>query len=115
MSIDNILPVIYTENPSSLDIGTSRKNNILDYIIPFLIKSKDWAYEQEWRIIKTDMKLCEARRFVKMPIPTAIYMGCNISAENRGKLEDFCITNNISLYKMQMKETSFNLQYVKII
>jgi hypothetical protein len=114
-TVGYILPVIYKTNPSSLDICKAKSNDGLAKIMPFLIKAEEWHYEQEWRIIKTDMKFCEERRIIEMPKPTAIYMGCKIDEKNEKRLKEFCLRKKIQLYKKQMKEDSFVLESLRII
>lgn len=57
----------------------------------FLTKYKKWEYQQEWRLIG------HAGDKPKAPKVKAIYLGKNMSPENKNKLVEFAIEHNIEI------------------
>jgi len=81
-----------------------------------LVKSLDWSYEQEWRIIKlsnNEIQNDEAD-YINVPNvrPNAIYFGCEIEKDRRNKLIEICNEKGIKMYDMVLelhdKEFQFN-------
>ena len=63
---------------------------------PYLRKETIWGYEREWRILfnheillRSTIKIGE-KYFLKLPKPSAIYLGKKIAAENKEKIIDIC-------------------------
>lgn len=70
-----------------------------------LYKSNDWSHEKEWRIISQ----CDTfPKIIQKPL--AIYLGVNMSQENRSKLLDFATKNNIKTFEMYIDNTSRQYQ-----
>ncbi len=70
-----------------------------------LHKSNDWSHEKEWRIISQ----CDAfPQIIQKPL--AIYLGVNMSQENRSKLLDFATKNNIKTFGMYIDNISRQYQ-----
>ena len=57
--------------------------------------------------VKRTIKIGE-KYFLKLPKPSAIYLGKRITAENKEKIIDICKKREISLYQME-KELSHTL------
>lgn len=85
------------------------KSNPLDFIDSiFLNKTDDWGYEEEWRLIfrnnpffRPFIKKIDSNYYIKLPKPRAIYLGVNISDENKKQIEEICKTREISLIQMK--------------
>lgn len=85
------------------------KSNPLDFIDSiFLNKTDDWSYEEEWRLIfrndpffRPFIKKIDSNYYIKLPKPRAIYLGVNISNENKNEIEEICKTREISLIQMK--------------
>ena len=71
-----------------------------------LFKKKEYAGEEEWRVIAYKNK-------IEFPAISAVYMGYKIDLENEEKLKSICFKNGIPLYKQEFKQYStkmiFNL------
>ena len=99
-----------------------------------LFKFDDWEYEKEWRVILgkdsnllqrdkklniRDMKQQDKDNqvipiFVKIPKPTAIYLGCKAESHLEDQLKGLCSNLEIPLYKMKLNESKFKLEPKKI-
>ena len=113
-ALNNILlPVLYTTQMNELSKAFTYGYDVEIYY-SLITKAKEWEYENEWRIINADTQFCKIRERVSMPKPKAIYVGCKTNLEDEKKLVDFCIYNDIQIYKMKMKEDAFKLEYVPI-
>ena len=95
----------------------------LEFTVPFfdklfyykilLFKSLDWAYEKEWRIIKqTNLNYNDNKPdfdFINQIRPKEIYLGSQISKENKERLIEIGKTKNIDVH--QMKLHTFSKDY----
>ncbi|WP_186230886.1 DUF2971 domain-containing protein [Burkholderia gladioli] len=106
-------PVIYSERPfdatqNMLQVGTAEFNNL--YLnLAGLIKSKDWVYEKEWRLIFANGVLSKAQPW-KMPLPKAVYLGSHILSDNQARLADICASKGISIFKMHHSRGVFAME-----
>ena len=78
------------------------------FIKAALYKSKDWAYENEWRIIcSTANSALEGKdRYPISKRPMAIYLGCQIPEVYRKILIHMADEKGISKYQMCVKNYS---------
>lgn len=114
--ITPLYPVIYTEN--LLD-GTQyfmdENNSNLPYfnVICAIHKSKEWSYEQEWRIV---LPIGEKNSNfpLKMPKPKAIYIGSETSEEDKKILNDIAKKKNIEAFVMKICPTAYHLESERI-
>ena len=81
-----------------------------------LVKSEDWSYEKEWRLISppdsgSEEELPRSKQLTHIP-PTAVYIGARASNETEEKLEFICNLKHIPCYKMVQAHTTseFNLE-----
>lgn len=103
-----LLQQIFVNSPVEVFIP---KDDELALYKALLHKSNDWSHEKEWRIISQ----CDTfPQIIQKPI--AIYLGINMSQENRNKLIDFAEKNNITTFEMYIDNTSrqYQINYRKI-
>lgn len=83
-------------------------SDILSHTRSLLHKSKQWEYEQEWRLIDTSEELNDSSvRVTKVKMkPTGIYYGHSISSENKAFLHDIALKKGINEYEMYIDYTS---------
>lgn len=122
----NLLPVIYRKRPQydknvicllrKLLLNTD-DNNIFFYL-NFLSKGLEWKSENEWRIIY-DVHNKLKDKNIKMPIPTAVYLGYNISSKDEERIISIIRQKNtnqkIKLYKCTLSNSenySFGLREI---
>ncbi|WP_334042398.1 DUF2971 domain-containing protein [Burkholderia ambifaria] len=111
-------PVIYSEHPfdatpNMLRVGRAGFNNL--YLnLAGLIKSMDWGYEKEWRLIFANGVLDKAQSW-KMPVPKAIYLGSHISPDDQARLTDICMSKGISILKMHHSRGAFVMEARPIV
>ena len=67
------------------------KTDITQYLRLFLTKNTKWEYQREWRLIG------DAGNKLIAPKINAIYLGKNVSLENKSKITKYCNDNNIKL------------------
>ncbi len=85
---------------------TSEKLDLLSIIQPFVYKSINWIYENEWRIIMNH-KNDKGQPFFLDIKPTAIYMGDKIAKNNKEELIKISNEKNINIYQMFVDYSSF--------
>ena len=71
---------------SSGQLKADRSN----YIRMFLTKETKWSYQKEWRIIG------DGNTRIQAPKIKTIYLGENVSKENRDAMLQYCADHNIS-------------------
>lgn len=103
----NLLPVKYCKARPQIPIQTDRINQyhykvsegnytISDQYRFLLTKSMDWKYEREWRIILQDAQ----SRIIKFPLISNIYLGANITTDNKKKIENIAKKKGITCYQL---------------
>lgn len=81
-------------------------------LISAYTKSKEWKYEDEWRLLVTDKSKNGTSGFIKKFIPAkSVYIGCRASKELREQLIAICKKKGIAVYQMKIKANSFDLEY----
>lgn len=87
-------------------------------LAPLLTKSLDWSYEEEVRcIVKSDNSkiIKEDNMFLYcFPYVKSITLGCRINSSIEKKLLGICNDKGISVYKMILSDTTFDLKRVKV-
>ncbi|MFP3801819.1 DUF2971 domain-containing protein [Paraburkholderia sp. SIMBA_027] len=110
-------PVIYAEHPfnateSIQTVGTASHNNL--YLNKAgLIKSTDWAYEKEWRLIISNGLLKSAQSF-GMPTPKCVYLGSHITPEDQQKILEICHSKGVPVRKMKHSPGVFAMQAAEV-
>ena len=97
-------------------IGLKYKKPFFDKLFYYkilLFKSLEWSYEKEWRIIKqTNLNYQDNKpdiAFINNIIPKEIYLGAQISLENKDLLIEISKQKNIPIYQMEIE--TFNKEY----
>jgi hypothetical protein len=83
-------------------------NNLFGLFI-CLLKSDEWAYEREWRIIHP-VGSPLANREIEMPRPSAIILGALVNPADEAWMRKFCADNAISLKKVVQRHNEFRLE-----
>lgn len=114
------LPIDYVEKRDntrdlkSIIIDEDYENSL--FILKTAItKSKDWEYEQEWRIIFLESfpnytDFYSDKHYIKFIKPKSIYLGLDIDDKIEKKIKDICEFRGINLYKMVKEEFDFYLK-----
>lgn len=117
------VPVLYKNTFPSLtrfDIQNPESSVEEVYIRSMLVKSKDWSYEKEWRVLQ-DYGACgdawdEERKgaLMKMITPSAVYLGCNADTDFERRVIDICKDKGITCYKLEKDEREYKLNLYKV-
>lgn len=77
-----------------------KKTQDIAIFMSFLIKAKNWEYEDEWRIVIPipDAKKTNEIIFYPAPQPTAIYLGHRFSENSNFKIKQ--LENIVNKYKI---------------
>lgn len=71
-------------------------------------KSKEWEYEQEWRVIQFPDNVEEGFEMAFFK-PKAIYLGARISDQNKENLMLLAEYKKVNVYQMKLKDDEFKL------
>jgi hypothetical protein len=74
-----------------------------------LLKSDEWAYEREWRIVHA-IGPADANREFAMPKPSAIILGALVKPDDEVWMRKFCINNSVPLKKVVQRHNEFRLE-----
>lgn len=133
LDIEEISEIVETQKWLNYDIkenGIANYDVLLQTLLLFLFKSKDWEYENEWRIIytKADLYLDNHTDFsnptIDFDCATGIYLGYRINSEiktniieivdrinhKRKKLSRDCI----SVYEAKLSSDTYDFKFCKI-
>ncbi|WP_159065838.1 DUF2971 domain-containing protein [Gorillibacterium timonense] len=112
-------PVVYRNDMFDLssffnpDTLINNSTNIFVALYASIVKSSEWAYEKEWRIVSSNGVFEKECVFV-VPKPKAIYLGVKVLNKDREKLLMISERRNIPIYQMKMSENKFQLYSEKI-
>ena len=120
----NLLPVVYKRNINNnitiklIEFAMGNITRIISFgQIPANIgsfnellctKDKDWAYQNEWRLIG-DAKSNSSQFEVEK-----VYLGFDVSLTNEKKMINCAKKNNFNVYKMNKPTGSTRIKYTKI-
>ena len=113
--------ILYNDNLSQ----TQRTDNLVKNFL--WVKSKHWAYEQEWRIITTLNRSDKTLKHSKLPIHLfkfpqsaikSIYFGCKMEETTISKFISLlnakpCL-NHIEIFQAYQNEKEYKLDFLKI-
>ena len=110
----NILPVLYTDELTSIQKYLNIKNKYTAGVHATVSKSTVWKYENEWRIISSLCKT-EKDKLINAPIPKDLYFGSKINSNTRTNLIEIARTNNIrNIFDITFDKKNFTLLFQPI-
>lgn len=90
----------------------------LTFFAIFLVKSTQWKYEQEVRLIKADIKNNKRLFEYRPECLTGIYFGLNTTEEHKKMIQTIIqlkdLTNAVQFYQAEKVPNAFTLNYKKI-
>lgn len=113
-----LYPVVYSDNRynaeefllylfGSLMQIPIKNTDKMSSIKLLLYKSNEWQYEQEWRVIKSEVSnLFEGHSEPIVLKPNSIYYGCQISQENYKRLHEIALRKNLEEHFMKLDNAS---------
>lgn len=111
-----IFPVIYSNNRPNMSylynidfikqIKTDESASgylraMLEYNL--LFKAQDWSYEKEWRVLGRNSE----NQFCPSPHPKSVYLGINVSEENKQKIVKIAKSKGIPVYQMKLSDSKY--------
>lgn len=105
-----LIPVKYSDERvilKSIDMKNIDQEINKFFIECASLKSKEWNYEKEWRILLPDQFFKKGDWYEKkgglLDIfnPTSIILGCKMNSQFEKEVRDYCETSKINLYKME--------------
>lgn len=119
-----LFPVIYSEKRPLLSNTITNPQTMLQYMktqkIPnelikniiygLLFKSRDWEYEQEWRIISINMD----KPTMKLPCARKVYLGANMEGNAKEKVIEIARSKKIPVYQMFLTTDKYQFDYHKV-
>lgn len=103
-------PVLYRNNVHK--IGLFEEYTTMQMIASSLVKSRDWEYEQEWRVTVFNQGENGFPRKLKVPDPKAIYLGTRFDVNEialKEKLFALAGARNIPVFRMGKHPNEFKL------
>lgn len=113
-----LYPVIYSDQVFdateliALGVDDARFNN-LRYCLAALIKSNDWSYEKEWRLVFIAGVIKAAQTF-EMPLPRKVYLGSIIKPDHQKQVVEICDALGIEVMKMRHAQSQFKMEAVSL-
>jgi hypothetical protein len=76
-----------------------------------LLKSDEWAYEQEWRLVLPTGST-HANSEMTMPKPSAIIVGARVQADHKKWMQEFCYDTGVPMKCITHRHNEFRLEIV---
>lgn len=110
----NLYPVIYSDEvfdaTTSISRGINNQEfNLFHLFLSGLVKSKDWAYEKEWRLLFNNKTMVDDQPYF-MGKPKAVYLGINIDPRHEKMITEICTRKQVSVKKMRKVKNRFMLE-----
>lgn len=113
-------PVIYTGEMFDIsflfddEVSSSTGLNGLYPILAAMSKAKDWAYEEEWRLIIPGSP--EEKPYnLPVPKPTCIYIGAMTKAANIKRLANIAMKKGIPVFRMKLAANEYKMEPQRIV
>jgi hypothetical protein len=106
---DHVFPVIYSDDifDGSQYLDSFKLPKLIGYIAS-IHKHEAWSFEKEWRLIMENGAL-EKDGYLKMPLPSAIYLGAKVSNDESELVVQLAKRKYIKLFKMNLHPKRFQL------
>ncbi len=113
-----LYPVVYSRN--LFDATALFKDAILGKLNPLMgtlmamAKYEDWKYEDEWRMLVIVQEI-EHGIPRNVPLPKAVYLGTNISPEDKSRICLILKEKGIPTYQMRLSNSEFILIHDRVL
>lgn len=107
-------PVFYSESLLDLNVYSDEvRKKVFIPILASISKSKEWSYEEEWRMIFVKEKGTDPFNH-KVSKPKSIILGSKVSEEDKNRVLEIAIPNNIPLKQVQLDRSKYGLTIVEL-
>lgn len=107
-----LYPVVYSENifdiTDYMEKASGGDYNNLHLTLSALYKSKEWSYENEWRLVFAHGIVGKSQSY-KMCKPKALYLGAQITDADEKVIVEIGNRKNVPVYKMTLSPSKFQL------
>lgn len=107
---DNIRPVNYIKSRVIIDKSVQYNQDRLMEAV--LTKSDEWSYENEWRLIISNISGLYAN--VKNNIQS-IYLGAKVPENKKNEIMDYFKNSNVTIFQMELDRYNYKLIPKKIL
>lgn len=113
-----MLPVIYTQEPFQAWQLIDKRGideDLLVEITPYLYKSRDWSYEQEWRVFIPPREKDKDTTIISVQnCITGIFFGLRSFPEERREIEEWAKGHEVTVYQMERIYGSYDFVYDRV-
>ncbi|MEC2714674.1 DUF2971 domain-containing protein [Bacillus cereus] len=117
--VDELQPVIYQDEVFNIGeyfkqtlIEPGKFNKLVEKYAA-IIKSVEWKYEKEWRII---LECNKGKGFSRELFkPKSIYLGAKMSNTNKEEIVNIATQKNIKVFQMRMRNNEYKLYPERIL
>ena len=114
-----LYPIIYRDN--LLDATEylkpidqkSRFNNTIG-LYASIVKSTEWAYEREWRLVMPFGIFKEEVAWRNMPLPKAVFLGARIQDKHRNEIGNIFQGKNFPIMQAVPSKAAFSLTFERL-
>lgn len=115
-----LYPVVYSNEfynltpwAESLPKAKSEKFNQIGPLLSLLHKFEGWSYEKEWRLIIIEQTEIPDQN-LPTPSPSRVFLGSRVSNETKAEIVQVCVSKNIEVHQMRLRDDKFELYSEKI-
>lgn len=116
LNIYSIIQIVLAYDYLQEKVDIKNKNVVRRLLKPFLVKSKDWKYEEEYRSIYSKNEINEKivtsnnMHFINAGNIKAIYLGCKVSCEDEKSV--IMIAGDIPVYRMRESDKEYRVGFI---
>ena len=107
-NIISIISNLYINCVAEAFSGGDMKSDKNQLIRTFLYKSKEWAFQKEWRIIGDSKTRCRVRKI------SAVYIGCKMPKEQEEKIIEISEKDGFPVYKVFFTEQDTKIHFKRM-
>lgn len=111
-----LFPVVYKREFYTRlhDVQDFSRINPYLFLYFFIVKSKDWKYEREWRLVDIKSQISNMNQPKVYMKPKAIFIGAKTPKLDKEKLIELEYEKDLKIYQMRMRENAFEL-YAELV
>ncbi len=104
-----LFPVVYQDDVFECSCVFDKKKKS-QAILSALVKSKDWSYEREWRMVTSRENPIDRGVPMRVPIPKKVYLGSLMTEVDKQKVIKICNKKGIDVLQMEHSRNAFKME-----